>query len=88
VISIQVGHVYYVDKDIDRIVTYCEKILLPEQNILRLRREDLLIEDEIIHVKAAEIDFARFRLSQFSFLKTLPSLLNIYIYKKICYGFK
>jgi hypothetical protein len=25
----KVGHVYYVDKDIDRIVTYCEKILLP-----------------------------------------------------------
>jgi hypothetical protein len=52
--------VYYVDKDIDRIVTYCEKILLRSANILRLRREDLLIEDEIIHVKKPLIDFARF----------------------------
>jgi hypothetical protein len=24
----QVGHVFYVDKDIDRIVAYCEKTLL------------------------------------------------------------
>jgi hypothetical protein len=43
----QVGHVFYVDKDIDRIVTYCERTLLP---LLRLRREDRLIDDEIIHV--------------------------------------
>ncbi|MDG2431511.1 3'-5' exonuclease [Flavobacterium sp.] len=47
----QVGHVYYVDKDIDRIVTYCEKdTIAVAQIFLRLRREDLLIEDEIIHV--------------------------------------
>ncbi len=47
----QVGHVYYVEKDIDRIVTYCEKdTIAVAQIFLRLRREDLLIEDEIIHV--------------------------------------
>jgi len=47
----QVGHVYYVDKDIDRIVTYCEKdTIAVAQIFLRLRGEDLLIEDEIIHV--------------------------------------
>lgn len=47
----QVGYVYYVDKDIDRIVTYCEKdTIAVAQIFLRLRREDLLIEDEIIHV--------------------------------------
>jgi hypothetical protein len=47
----QVAHVYYVDKDIDRIVTYCEKdVIAVAQIFLRMRREDLLIEDEIIHV--------------------------------------
>ena len=47
----QVGHTFYVDKDIDRIVTYCEKdTIAVAQIFLRLRREDLLIEDEIIHV--------------------------------------
>jgi uncharacterized protein YprB with RNaseH-like and TPR domain len=47
----QVGQVYYVEKDIDRIVTYCEKdTIAVAQIFLRLRREDLLIEDEISHV--------------------------------------
>ncbi|MEO8253849.1 MAG: 3'-5' exonuclease [Flavobacterium sp.] len=47
----QVGHVFYIDKDIDRIVTYCEKdTIAVAQIFLRLRREDLLIEEEIIHV--------------------------------------
>ncbi|MBD0723597.1 3'-5' exonuclease [Flavobacterium sp. L1I52] len=47
----QVGHVFYVEKDIDRIVTYCEKdTIAVAQIFLRLRREELLIEDEIIHV--------------------------------------
>lgn len=47
----QVGHVYYIEKDIDRIVTYCEKdTIAVAQIFLRLRREDLLIDDEIIHV--------------------------------------
>ncbi|MFN3752866.1 3'-5' exonuclease [Flavobacterium sp.] len=47
----QVAHVFYVEKDIDRIVTYCEKdVIAVAQIFLRLRREDLLIEDEILHV--------------------------------------
>ena len=47
----QVGQVFYVDKDIDRIVTYCEKdVIAVAQIFLRLRREDLLIDEEIIHV--------------------------------------
>ena len=47
----QVAHVFYVEKDIDRIVTYCEKdTIAVAQIFLRLRREDLLIEEEIIHV--------------------------------------
>ncbi len=47
----QVGHVFYVEKDIDRIVTYCEKdTIAVAQIFLRLRREELLIEEEIIHV--------------------------------------
>ena len=47
----QVGHVFYVEKNIDRIVTYCEKdTIAVAQIFLRLRREDLLVEDEIIHV--------------------------------------
>jgi uncharacterized protein YlbG (UPF0298 family) len=40
----QVGHVFYVDKDTDRIVAYCEKTTVA-QIFLRLRREELLIED-------------------------------------------
>ena len=47
----QVGHVYYVEKDIDRIVTYCEKdTIAVAQIFLRFRREELLIDDEIIHI--------------------------------------
>ena len=47
----QVGYVFYVEKDIDRIVTYCEKdTIAVAQIFLRLRREDLLIDDEISHV--------------------------------------
>ncbi|WP_395061878.1 3'-5' exonuclease [Flavobacterium sp.] len=47
----QVGHVFYVEKDIDRIVTYCEKdVIAVAQVFLRFRKEDLLIEDEITHV--------------------------------------
>jgi uncharacterized protein YlbG (UPF0298 family) len=46
-----VGHVFYVEKDIDRIVIYCERdTIAVAQIFLRLRREELLIEDEIIHV--------------------------------------
>ena len=47
----QVAHVFYVEKDIDRIITYCEKdVIAVAQVFLRFRKEDLLIEDEIIHV--------------------------------------
>lgn len=47
----QVGHVYYVEKDIDRIVTYCEKdTIAVAQIFLRLRREELLVDDEVLHV--------------------------------------
>lgn len=47
----QVAQVYYVQKNIDRIVTYCEKdVIATAQIFLRFRREDLLIDEEIIHV--------------------------------------
>jgi uncharacterized protein YprB with RNaseH-like and TPR domain len=47
----QVAQVYYKEKDIDRIITYCEKdVIAVAQVLLRLRREDLLINDEIIHI--------------------------------------
>lgn len=47
----QVGHVYHVEKDIDRIVTYCEKdVVATAQVFLRFRREDLLVDDEVVHV--------------------------------------
>ncbi len=47
----QVAQVYYEEKDIDRIVTYCEKdTIAVAQLFLRFRREDLLVEDEILHV--------------------------------------
>ena len=47
----QVGHVFYVEKDIDRIVTYCEKdTIAVAQVLLRFRRDEILIEDEIIHI--------------------------------------
>ncbi|KOS07130.1 3'-5' exonuclease [Flavobacterium akiainvivens] len=47
----QVGHVFYVEKDIDRIITYCEKdVVAVAQVLLRFRREELLIEEEVVHV--------------------------------------
>jgi 3'-5' exonuclease len=47
----QVAEVFYKQKDIDRIVTYCEKdTIAVAQIFLRLRREDILIDEEIIHV--------------------------------------
>lgn len=47
----QVAHVFYIEKDIDRIITYCEKdVIAVAQVFLRLRREDLLIDEEILHV--------------------------------------
>ncbi len=47
----EVGHVYYVEKDIDRIVTYCEKdVIAVAQIFLRMRTEELLVAEEIKHV--------------------------------------
>ena len=47
----QVGNVFYVEKDIDRIVTYCEKdVIAVAQIFLKLRREDLLDPDDVLHV--------------------------------------
>ncbi|WP_313806121.1 3'-5' exonuclease [Flavobacterium sp.] len=47
----EVGKVFYIDKDIDRIITYCEKdVIAVAQIFLKFRREALLIEEEIIHV--------------------------------------
>jgi len=47
----KVAHVFYVEDNIDRIISYCEKdVIAVAQIFLRLRREDLLIDDEIIHV--------------------------------------
>ncbi|MCZ8146123.1 3'-5' exonuclease [Flavobacterium sp.] len=47
----QVGEVFYKEKDIDRIVTYCEKdVVAVAQVVLRFRNENLLIPEEILHV--------------------------------------
>lgn len=47
----QVGHIYHVEKDIDRIVIYCEKdVVATAQILLRFRREALLVDDEVVHV--------------------------------------
>lgn len=46
----QVAQVYYQEKNIDRIVTYCEKdVITIAQVVLRLRNDPLMEEDEIIH---------------------------------------
>ena len=45
----EVCNVYYKEKNIDRIISYCEKdTIAVAQIILRLRNEELLEEDEII----------------------------------------
>lgn len=47
----EVGKVFYIDKDLDRIITYCEKdVIAVAQVFLKMRRDDLLVEEEIIHV--------------------------------------
>jgi hypothetical protein len=47
----EVARVFYIENDIDRIITYCEKdVIAVAQIFLRLRREDLLVDEEIIHV--------------------------------------
>tara|TARA_X000000950_G_scaffold259605_1_gene328137 strand:- start:118 stop:831 length:714 start_codon:yes stop_codon:yes gene_type:complete len=47
----QVASVYYKEKNINRIVTYCEKdVITVAQVVLRLRNEKLLTDNEIIHL--------------------------------------
>jgi|UniRef100_UPI00404A0DAD 3'-5' exonuclease len=47
----QVGEVYYKEKALDRIVLYCQRdVVAVAQIILRLRRDELLIDDEIFYV--------------------------------------
>ncbi len=47
----QVYHVYYKEKEIDRIITYCEKdTIAVAQIFLRLRGDNLLHDNEIVHV--------------------------------------
>lgn len=47
----EVYNVYYKEKDMSRIVTYCEKdTVTVAQIFLKLRGEDILDEDEIIHI--------------------------------------
>ena len=46
-----VAHVYYIENNIDRIVTYCEKdVIAVAQIFLKFRRDVLLDDSEIIHV--------------------------------------
>ncbi len=47
----EVAHTFYVLNDIDRIIKYCEKdTIAVAQILLRMRREDLLEESEILSV--------------------------------------
>lgn len=47
----QVAEVFYKEKDIDRIINYCEKdVVAVAQIILKLKREKLLIKEEILKV--------------------------------------
>ncbi|WP_428223760.1 3'-5' exonuclease [Flavobacterium sp.] len=47
----EVARVFYQEKNIDRIITYCEKdVVAVGQILLRLRGEELLIDDEIVFV--------------------------------------
>ncbi|MGB5316299.1 MAG: 3'-5' exonuclease, partial [Robiginitalea sp.] len=46
-----VRDVYYEEHDLERIVHYCERdVVTVAQVFLRLRNEDLLAEDQIVHV--------------------------------------
>ena len=46
-----VRDVYYKDKDLDRIIKYCElDVITLAQVFLKLRNEELLAEDEIVNV--------------------------------------
>jgi hypothetical protein len=46
-----VRQVYYEEKDLERIVAYCERdVITVAQVFLRLRNDDLLTEDQIFQV--------------------------------------
>lgn len=46
----QVGHVYWQEKNLERIVTYCQKdVVTVMQILLRLKGEALLVPDEVIY---------------------------------------
>ena len=46
-----VRDVYYEEHDLERIVQYCERdVVTVAQVFLRLRNEELLAEDQIVHV--------------------------------------
>ncbi len=46
-----VCRVYYEDKDLDRIISYCEKdTIAVAQILLRLRNEEILLDDEILSI--------------------------------------
>ena len=47
----QIKDVYYIEKDIDRIIKYCEMdVITTVQVFLRLKSDDLLLDDEIKHI--------------------------------------
>ena len=47
----QVAHVFYKEKDIDRIVIYCQKdVVTTAQIFLRLRGNELLVEEEVFYI--------------------------------------
>lgn len=47
----QVAQVYYQDQDIDRIITYCGKdVVAVAQIILRFKRQELLVENELFSI--------------------------------------
>jgi hypothetical protein len=45
----QVGHVYWVEKDLERIVTYCRKdVITVIQILLKLKGQAILKESEVV----------------------------------------
>jgi hypothetical protein len=47
-----VRRVYYEDKDLDRIIKYCEQdVITVAQAFLRFRNEELLREDHIVQIR-------------------------------------
>ncbi|NBL65041.1 3'-5' exonuclease [Flavobacterium sp. NST-5] len=47
----EVAKVFYEENNLDRIITYCEKdVVAVAQILLRMRREDLLVENEIVYI--------------------------------------